>query len=318
MGGLMHRVPNILRKKSLWFIVLALVSPLFVSTWLFLEPAELKAQLSSTPLKAGDPLPADTFIELNKLVNPAVVNISTSQMPRPNRRPPRGYPDPFFDLFQQFMGPGPFNFQQQQPLQALGTGFIIREDGLILTNNHVVDKADVIKVQLNENDKDTYDAKIIGRDSATDIALLKIESKKKLPTAQLGSSSGLQVGEWVAAFGNPYGHGHTMTKGIISALGREIDELNRFPFLQTDASINPGNSGGPLVNTQGLVIGVNTAIDARAQGIGFAIPINEVKSILPMLEKDGSIKRGFLGVLMQDLDKGHLCLPQALLSFEIN
>lgn len=292
--------------------ILGLFLGLFLTSGVLLTPNThlLNAQLPKNPIKAGDPLPANLFIELNKLINPAVVNISTSQMPRQNRQAP-GYPDPFFDLFQQFMGPGPFNFQQQ-PLQALGTGFIIREDGLILTNNHVVDKADVIKIQLNEKDQDTYDAKVIGKDSATDIALIKIETKKKLPVAKLGVSNDIQVGEWVAAFGNPYGHGHTITKGIISALGREIDELNRFPFLQTDASINPGNSGGPLVNSQGLVIGVNTAIDARAQGIGFAIPIDNVKSILPMLEKDGGIKRGFLGVLMQDLD------PESAESLGIN
>jgi serine protease Do len=119
----------------------------------------------------------------------------------------------------------------------------------------------------------------------------------------MGSSSDVQVGEWVAAFGNPLGYGHTVTKGIISAVGREIDELNLFPFMQTDASINPGNSGGPLVNTQGLVIGVNTAIDQRGQGIGFVIPIDNVKSILPQLEKDGTIKRGMLGVALGDLDE---------------
>lgn len=255
-------------------------------------------------LKEGQPLPHDLFINLAKAVNPAVVNIYTAYLPK---RPqgfggrgmdPRGR-DPIFDLFEQFMGPMP----QAQPAQSLGTGFIIREDGLIVTNNHVIDGADEIKVKLEESSKESLDAEVIGRDAKTDIALIKIKPKKKLSVVKFGSSKDLQVGEWVAAFGNPYGHGHSMTKGIVSAIGREIEELNMFPFIQTDASINPGNSGGPLVNSQGLVIGVNTAIDARAQGIGFAIPIDQVKELIPILEKNGEIKRGYMGVGLQDLDE---------------
>lgn len=253
-------------------------------------------------LKSGDPLPADLFVNLAKAVNPAVVNIYTTYLPKSRRIAPDPYRDPFFDLFEQFMGPGQFG--PSVPQQSLGTGFIIREDGLIVTNNHVVDRADVIKVQIEEGGKkgQGFDAKVIGKDAKSDIALIKIEAKRKLPFLRMGSSSDVQVGEWVAAFGNPYGYGHTMTKGIISAIGREIDELNLFPFMQTDASINPGNSGGPLVNTQGLVIGVNAAIDQRAQGIGFVIPIDNVKSILPQLEKEGTIKRGMIGVLLTDID----------------
>lgn len=249
---------------------------------------------SIPPIKAGEPLPANLFVELAKAINPAVVNIATSETPRPRPGLPQGNKDPMFEFFEQFLGP---NFQMpQRPVQSLGTGFIIREDGLIVTNNHVVDRADVIKVYLTEDSKESFEAKVIGKDERTDIALIKIRAKTKLAVARLGDSDTLQVGEWVAAFGNPFGHGHTMTKGIVSAIGREITELNRFPFIQTDASINPGNSGGPLVNMQGLVIGVNSAIDARAQGIGFAIPIAKVKSILPELEKTGRIKRGFIGV----------------------
>jgi len=249
-------------------------------------------------IKDGDPLPANLFVNLAKAINPAVVNIFTTY--RTSRANDDPYRDPFFDLFEQFMGPG-----RQQPQQSLGTGFIIREDGLIVTNNHVVDKATGIKVQLEEGAKESFDAKVVGKDARTDVALIKIEAKRKLPFVKMGSSAEVQVGEWVAAFGNPYGYGHTMTKGIISAVGREINELNLFPFMQTDASINPGNSGGPLVNSQGLVIGVNTAIDARAQGIGFVIPIDNVKSILPQLEKDGLIQRGFIGVQMADIDPQH-------------
>lgn len=246
-------------------------------------------------LKLSEPLPANLFVELGRVMNPAVVNISTTVIPKRPR-----FQDPMMDLFQQLYG-GQMMPAQVMPQHALGTGFIIREDGLILTNNHVIDGADEVKVQLAENSKKLYDAKVIGRDSRTDIALIKIKPDSKLTVAQLGSSKDLQPGEWVAAFGNPYGHGHTMTKGIVSATGRSLDEINKFPLIQTDASINPGNSGGPLVNTQGLVIGVNSAIDARAQGIGFAIPIDEVKSILAELEQNGKIKSGYIGVMIADL-----------------
>jgi serine protease Do len=185
---------------------------------------------------------------------------------------------------------------------GLGTGFIIRDDGLIVTNAHVINGADVVEVQLTENAEKQYKAEVIGSDERTDLALIKIKPDGKLPVVSLGDSAQSEVGEWVAAFGNPYGHGHTMTKGIISSLGREIGEINRLPLIQTDASINPGNSGGPLVNSKGLVIGVNSAIDARAQGIGFAIPIDEVKRIIPQLEKRGSIRKGYLGVVLGDVD----------------
>lgn len=255
--------------------------------------------------KLNDPLPANLFIELGKLINPAVVSIFSSQTP-PQMMGGRGRPrDPMDDLFEQFFGfpvgpggPGGGGGGSRQMPQAtgLGTGFIVREDGLILTNNHVVAQADLIKIQLDNNSDKFYEAEVLGRDARTDIALIKIDAKKTLPVAQLGTSKDVQVGEWVAAFGNPYGHAHTLTKGIVSAVGRAIPELNRFPFIQTDASINPGNSGGPLVNTKGLVIGVNTAIDARAQGIGFSIPIDDVKRIVSQLEKEGRIRRGFLGI----------------------
>jgi serine protease Do len=275
------------------FVIGASTSDFFTS--------EADAQ-TALKMNLGDPLPANLFVELAKAVNPTVVNISTSYMPQRQRRgDPRGMPaDPMQELFEEFLrrqggGGAPV---QQQPQQSLGTGFIIRKDGLILTNNHVINQATTIQVQLSESDKTLYTAKIIGQDERTDTALIKIDIKKDLPVAKLGSSKDLQVGEWVAAFGNPFGHGHTMTKGIVSATERRIDEINRFPFIQTDASINPGNSGGPLVNTRGEVIGVNTAIDQRAQGIGFAIAIDEIKKILPALEKDGTIQRGFLGVQM--------------------
>lgn len=261
---------------------------------------DLKKQIPLDPLKLGDPLPRNLFVELSKLINPTVVSITTSTTPRLQRR----YRDPLQDFLEEFWGGrGGLPRMRQQPMTGLGTGFIIRENGLIITNTHVINQADVIKVQLDSASEKFYEAEIIGRDTRTDIALIKIDAKKPLPHARLGSSKDVQVGEWVAAFGNPYGHAHTMTKGIVSAIGREISELNRFPFIQTDASINPGNSGGPLVNTQGLVIGVNTAIDARAQGIGFAIPIDNVKQVVAVLEKGDYIRRGYIGVGIASVDE---------------
>lgn len=262
------------------------------------------AQANGPTLKLSDPLPGNLFVELAKAINPAVVNISTKTLPK-FRSGPRGggQRDPFFDMLEQFYGLQMQPQMQARPQQALGTGFIIREDGLIVTNNHVIAGADLIQVQLTEKTEKLYEAKLIGSDERTDIALIKIESKEKLPVAQLGNSKDLEVGEWVAAFGNPFGNGHTMTKGIISAKGRDIGEINKFPLIQTDAPINPGNSGGPLVNSKGYVVGVNSAIDARAQGIGFAIPIDEVKTIIPQLEKSGRIRKGYLGVGLGDLDE---------------
>lgn len=263
-------------------------------------------QKNPPPMKLSDPLPANLFVELGKIINPAVVNISTLALPK---TPSNGrFRDPMLEMLEQFYGV-PIRPRQQLPPQngkprpfGLGTGFIIREDGLIVTNSHVIQGADGIQVQLSEKTDKLYDAKVVGFDERTDIALIKINPDGKLPVAALGSSKDIEVGEWVAAFGNPYGHGHSMTKGIISSKGREIGEINKIPLLQTDASINPGNSGGPLVNTKGYVIGVNSAIDARAQGIGFAIPIDEVKAIIPQLEKLGRIEKGYIGARLGDLD----------------
>lgn len=256
-------------------------------------------QANPPAMKLSDPIPANLFAELGRIINPAVVNISTSALPKGRRA--QMQQDPLRELLEQFYGINPQ--PQNRPRQmSLGTGFIIRDDGLILTNAHVVAGADVINVQLTESTEKTYVAKVIGSDQRTDIALIKIDAEKKLPVAALGSSDETQVGEWVAAFGNPFGHGHSLTKGIISSKGRQIGEINKIPLLQTDASINPGNSGGPLVNSKGFVIGVNSAIDARAQGIGFAIPIDEVKKILPDLEQRGRIRRGYIGVALGEVD----------------
>lgn len=260
-------------------------------------------QKTPPPMKLSEPLPANLFVELARIINPAVVNISTSKIPQGRRSS-----DPLQELLEQFYGipmqpERPNNNFMGKPMRmGLGTGFIIREDGLILTNAHVIQGADLIEVQLSEDDNKQYKAEIIGSDVRTDVALIKIKPDKKLTVAALGSSKDTEVGEWVAAFGNPYGHGHSMSKGIISSKGRAIAEINKFPLLQTDASINPGNSGGPLVNTKGYVIGINSAIDGRAQGIGFAIPIDDVKKLLPQLEKSGSLRAGYLGIQPADIN----------------
>lgn len=250
-------------------------------------------------LKLNDPLPSNLFVELAKAINPSVVNISTSALAR------RGPKDPLQEMMERFYGlpqQNENNWNNKPRRVGLGTGFIIRDDGLILTNAHVIRDADIIEVQLTEGSDKQYKAEVIGSDQRTDIALIKIKPDIKISAVSLGSSKDLEVGEWVAAFGNPYGHGHSMTKGIISSKGRAIQEINKIPLLQTDASINPGNSGGPLVNSKGQVIGVNSAIDARAQGIGFAIPIDEVKAILPQLEQKGGLQKGFVGLSLDDID----------------
>jgi serine protease Do len=269
------------------------------------EPEKVGAAEMPAPsqIKVGDPLPANLFVELAKAVNPTVVSISV--VVRQMQQSPWGR-DPFFDMFEDFMGPRgrgrPQEDRAPKP-QAIGTGFVIDESGLIITNNHVIEHADDIKVQFVTDSERSYDAEVIGKDARTDIALIRVKAGKKLPFVRLGSSDKTEVGEWVAAFGNPYGHTFSMTKGIVSAKGRSIRDLNAVPFIQTDASINPGNSGGPLVNVRGEVIGVNAAIDARAQGIGFAIPIDHVKGILPQLKEKGEVTYGYLGVEMAPISR---------------
>jgi serine protease Do len=251
-----------------------------------------------TPLATQPERPA--FTELAKSLDPAVVNISSSSKPeaqRPRTRSPFGEEnDPFQDFFDRFFG-GRRAPKRQRP--SLGSGFIIHSSGYIVTNNHVVEGADEIKVTLAS--KDTLDAKLIGRDPKTDLALIKVTSDKPLPTVQFGNSDALEVGDWVLAIGNPFGLGHTVTAGIVSAKGRIIGAGPYDDFIQTDASINPGNSGGPLFNMRGEVIGINTAIVAGGQGIGFATPSNMAKEVLLQLHGAGKVTRGWLGVAIQRL-----------------
>jgi serine protease Do len=211
---------------------------------------------------------------------------------------PFGEEDPFNDFWRRFFGgPLPRGPQRQR---SLGSGFIIDGDGSILTNNHVVENASKIVVKLSDDQE--YEAKVIGRDAKTDIAIIKINAKTQLSAATFGDSDALEVGEWVVAIGNPFGLDSTVTSGIVSAKGRHIGQGPYDNFIQTDASINPGNSGGPLINLRGEVIGINTAIFSRTGGnigIGFAIPINLVKELLPELRGKGKVVRGYLGVLIQ-------------------
>jgi serine protease Do len=253
----------------------------------------------------ADPRPNQLpdFVVLAKKLKPLVVNISTTQVSEGRGSQEFGSPfgdeDPFNDFWRRFFGgPAPRGPQRQR---SLGSGFIIDGDGSILTNNHVVENARKIVVKLAANDQE-YEAKVIGRDPKTDIAVIKINAKTSLPTATLGDSDRLEVGEWVVAIGNPFGLDSTVTSGIVSAKGRHIGQGPYDNFIQTDASINPGNSGGPLINLRGEVIGINTAIFSRTggnMGIGFAIPINLVKEVLPQLRGKGKVTRGFLGVLIQ-------------------
>ena len=246
-----------------------------------------------------------SFADLAEKSSPAVVNIRTvktikrsGEKNRPFGQDPFGRDNPMKDFFDRFFGPEQHpDFKQR----SLGSGFIIDSDGYVVTNNHVVEGADKIKVFL-KNEKE-YDAEIIGRDANTDIALIKIMSDDDFPVIQLGDSDALKVGQWVIAIGNPFGLGHTVTAGIVSAKGRIIGSGPYDDYIQTDASINPGNSGGPLLNMQGEVVGINTIIIAGGTGIGFAIPINLAKEIVAQLKDSGEVTRGWLGVSIQDLPK---------------
>jgi serine protease Do len=247
--------------------------------------------------------PAD-FASLAEKLSPSVVNIRVTKVERmtgsdfmgPGGEFGPGSPfGEFFERYFRGIPRAPHEFRQQ----GAGSGFIISKDGLIVTNNHVVEGAKEVTVTLAT--KEEYPAKIVGRDSKTDIALLKIESKGTLPVAALGDSDRLRVGEWVVAIGNPFGLNNTVTAGIVSAKGRVIGAGPYDDFIQTDASINPGNSGGPLFNLQGEVVGISTAIIPNGQGIGFAVPVNLAKGLLPELEAKGEVTRGYLGVNIQTI-----------------
>jgi serine protease Do len=236
-------------------------------------------------------------------VSPAVVNISSSYEVRKRANPFSGFGmNPFFeDFFKDFFDP---RFEGRQENTSLGSGVIIDgKRGFILTNAHVIERAEKIKVVLN--DEREFEAKIVGADPDSDLAVLQIDARQPLPSVEMGSSDDLMIGETVIAIGNPFGFSHTVTTGVISAIDRSIRTEDRvyLDFIQIDASINPGNSGGPLLNIDGDLIGINTAIYAKAQGIGFAIPINKAKKIIADLIQYGEVVQTWIGIIVQDLDK---------------
>ncbi|MBI4508604.1 MAG: trypsin-like peptidase domain-containing protein [Deltaproteobacteria bacterium] len=242
-------------------------------------PDPTPATPQKVPAPSDPPLPnaSVSFVELAKKFSPAVVHIDV-QVGRRN---------PFM-----FGGWETYGIGQ-------GTGFIISPDGYILTNDHVVGKASAIRVRLADDRE--FAGKVIGADPKTDIALIKIEDTSPLPTAPLGDSDTVEIGEWVVAIGNPFGLDHTVTAGIVSAKGRRDihpggNRSGYYDFIQTDASINPGNSGGPLINVRGEVIGINSAVSAQGQGIGFAIPVNMAKTLIPLLKQHGHAPRSWIGV----------------------
>ncbi len=251
-------------------------------------------------LYATSSLTLDVFVQIAARDKPGVVNISTTKFGNQGEsfvHPPVPRRRPFRRPFQPFQGPRNPGSKQR----SLGSGFIVDPDGLILTNDHVVANTDEIVVRLNDGRE--YLAQVVGSDSTTDLALLKIELKKgeKLRTLELGDSDALRVGEWVMAIGSPYGLDYTVTVGVVSAKGRVLGGSPYENYIQTDASINPGNSGGPLLNIKGQVVGISTAIISSAQGIGFAIPVNQAKKVLTNLKSTGKVVRGWLGLTPQGI-----------------
>ncbi|HZP43258.1 MAG TPA: DegQ family serine endoprotease [Candidatus Binatia bacterium] len=294
-------------------VVLGVAIGIAVTTRLDLAPRSEAIGIFGGGQKSGEPAPSPApavtlpdFAGLAEHLSPSVVNISSTQEVKggpsfgPGPGGPGGEDDPFhefFEPFERFFGP-----QQRRPYKAksLGSGFVIDSAGYILTNNHVVENADEIQVKLSSGKE--FKAKVVGRDSKTDIALIEIHGATGLTPVVLGSSDAMKVGQWVVAIGNPFGLENTVTAGIVSAIGRHINQGPYDNFIQTDAAINPGNSGGPLLNTKGEVIGINTAIFSRGGGnigIGFAIPIDLAKEIVPQLKEKGHVTRGWLGVMIQ-------------------
>lgn len=265
-----------------------------VGLFLFVQVCLAKALPDFTPL-----------VEQNTA---AVVNISTTlkkSEPMSRRHIVPGVPEnsPYYEFFKKFFGDRPQGSQPFHERSSLGSGFIISKDGYVITNNHVVKDADEIIVRLN--DRREFVAEVIGTDERSDIAVLKVDGTD-LPTLKLGDSSKLKVGEWVLAIGSPFGFDHSVTAGIISALGRSLPNENYVPFIQTDVAINPGNSGGPLFNLKGRVIGVNSQIYSRTggfMGLSFAVPINVVMNVYKQLREQGHVSRGWLGVLIQDITR---------------
>jgi serine protease Do len=269
----------------------------------------------ATPLMIPNPVElSNTFSQIAKQAEPSVVNIKTEYLPKATVRsrgngrrqvvpnPDEEQPDGnggMEDFFYRFFGNGGGPEMQQRRGEATGSGVVVDRAGYILTNNHVVDKADRIRVKF-DHDPVEYDAKVVGVDAATDLAVIRVETKKDLTVAKMGNSDAVQVGDWAIAIGSPFGYQDTVTAGIISAKERDVDPSMPFShFLQTDAAINPGNSGGPLLNIRGELIGINTAIATRNggyQGIGFALPVNTAAQVYNDIIKNGKVTRGSIGI----------------------
>ena len=298
------------RKTFFMFLLAFLIASFIVAmvevlrSSFFIDPGKDIKVANAVPML--DPTKAPlSFADIVEKLKPAVVNISTTKTIRAGggrNRSPFGDQAPFDryfggdEFFDRFFGDVP---QREFKQKSLGSGFIISPDGYIFTNNHVVEQSEKIRVKLSDGRE--YDARIIGKDAKTDIALIKIKPTDSLPVVEIGDSEKLRVGDWVLAIGNPFGLEQTVTAGIVSAKGRVIGAGPYDNFIQTDASINPGNSGGPLFNLEGKVIGINTAIVAQGQGIGFAIPISMAKDMLPDLKSKGKVTRGWMGISVQDI-----------------
>ncbi len=248
----------------------------------------------------------ESFVEIAEKAKPSVVHLTSERLPLKGLKEKMEKED-FFKMF-----PFPHFDPDQFRAQAAGSGVIMDKRGYILTNNHLVENTEQIEVKISDSDGDrgkVYEGRVIGRDPATDLAVVKIEPDQSLTEAKLGDSSKLKVGQWAIAIGDPFGLEKTFTVGVISGLGRSrfgglLQAVRYQDFIQTDASINPGNSGGPLLNIKGEVIGINTFIQSAGTGIGFAIPINMVKEVYDQLVEHGEVVRGFLGVQIGDLDQG--------------
>ncbi len=302
-----ERIVQAMRRRKLLFfsmILGTLVVGVAIGTMI---DHSVSAAKSSQPAVAPISVPSPTklsshFSTIAQRVEKAVVNISTETVirsQRPSRRRFRG--DPFEDFLERFFGP---DMRRDHKTRSLGSGFVVDEKGYILTNAHVVDKADKIQVKLSSGEE--YDAKVVGEDQKTDLAVIRVEASGQLTAAKIGDSDSMRQGDWVLAVGSPFGLEQTVTAGIISATGRK--NMTQSPwqrFLQTDAAINQGNSGGPLVNMAGEVIGVNTAIWTQTSiggnlGIGFALPSNLATNVYNQLVQHGKVRRGAIGIMMQE------------------
>src|SRR5499426_3217786 len=284
---------------------LAGIGTIAIALWLGVMPVSAQSGAPAPDSRALLHALEDAFTSVADRVTPSVVNVSVK--PKKGAAPGEGGPSPENEQrFREFFGPELYErfFRRRAPredVRAAGSGVIVDARGFILTNAHVVENAADIEVRLSDDRK--FPAKVVGRDPKTDLAIVKIDpGSSALPVAELGDSDKLRIGQWAIAIGNPFGLDRTVTVGIISATGRtRVGVATYEAFIQTDASINPGNSGGPLLNLDGRVIGINTAIVSSGQGIGFAIPINMVRDIMTQLIDKGRVVRGWLGISIQDL-----------------